>query len=155
MRSRSGEVRPRRRRRRHRHEFSGALHGLFRVRSFTQDDAHVFMTKEQIEDEVVRVIELYDKFYSLFGLEYHIELSTKPEKAIGDDEIWERATQALEKAMKKLKLKWQVKEGEGAFYGPKIEFNVKDAIGRNWQLGTCQIDFNLPERFDLTVRIFC
>jgi threonyl-tRNA synthetase len=133
----------------HRHEFSGALHGLFRVRSFTQDDAHVFMTKEQIEDEVVRVIELYDKFYSLFGLEYHIELSTKPEKAIGDDEIWEISEKALANAADRSGKGYKLNPGDGAFYGPKLDFKLKDAIGRIWQCGTIQLDMNLPERFEL------
>ncbi|MDN5303540.1 MAG: threonyl-tRNA synthetase [Fusobacteriaceae bacterium] len=134
----------------HRHEFSGALHGLFRVRAFTQDDAHVFMTKEQIEDEVVNVISLYDKFYSLFGLEYHIELSTKPEKAIGSDEIWEISEKALANAVTKAGKDYKLNPGDGAFYGPKLDFKLKDAIGRIWQCGTIQLDMNLPERFDMS-----
>lgn len=134
----------------HRHEFSGALHGLMRVRSFTQDDAHIFMTPEQIEDEIIGVIELIDKFYSgLFGFEYHIELSTKPEKAIGSADIWEKAESALEGAMKRLGKEYKVNPGDGAFYGPKLDFKIKDAIGRTWQCGTIQLDFNLPERFDI------
>ncbi len=134
----------------HRHEFSGALHGLMRVRSFTQDDAHIFMTPEQIEDEIIGVIELIDKFYSgLFGFEYHIELSTKPEKAIGSDDIWEKAESALEGAMKRLGKEYKINPGDGAFYGPKLDFKIKDAIGRTWQCGTIQLDFNLPERFDI------
>nr|WP_134113455.1 threonine--tRNA ligase [Hypnocyclicus thermotrophus] len=134
----------------HRHEFSGALHGLFRVRAFTQDDAHVFMTKEQIEDEVVNVISLYDKFYTLFGLEYHIELSTKPEKAIGSDEIWEVSEKALANAVTKAGKDYKLNPGDGAFYGPKLDFKLKDAIGRIWQCGTIQLDMNLPERFDMS-----
>ncbi|MBZ4682740.1 MAG: threonyl-tRNA synthetase [Fusobacteriales bacterium] len=134
----------------HRHEFSGALHGLFRVRAFTQDDAHVFMTKEQIEDEVVNVISLYDKFYSLFGLEYHIELSTKPEKAIGSDEIWDISEKALANAVTKAGKDYKLNPGDGAFYGPKLDFKLKDAIGRIWQCGTIQLDMNLPERFDMS-----
>ncbi|MFH0776939.1 MAG: threonine--tRNA ligase [Patescibacteria group bacterium] len=135
----------------HRLELSGVLHGLLRVRQFMQDDAHVFCTPEQLEDEIVKIIEYTTDVYKHFGFEnYELFLATRPpKKAIGADEVWEKSTKALENAMQKLGLKWGVKEGEGAFYGPKIEFNVKDAIGRNWQLGTCQIDFNLPERFDL------
>lgn len=135
----------------HRHESSGALHGLMRVRNFTQDDAHIFMTPEQIEDEIVGVINLIDKFYSkLFKFEYHIELSTKPENSIGSDEIWEKATTALENAMKRKGMDYKVNEGDGAFYGPKLDFKIRDCIGRTWQCGTIQLDFNLPERFDLT-----
>lgn len=135
----------------HRHESSGALHGLMRVRNFTQDDAHIFMTPEQIEDEIVGVIDLIDKFYSkLFKFEYHIELSTKPENSIGSDEIWEKATTALENAMKRKGMDYKVNEGDGAFYGPKLDFKIRDCIGRTWQCGTIQLDFNLPERFDLT-----
>ena len=135
----------------HRLELSGVLHGLLRVREFRQDDAHIFCTPEQLEAEIIAIIKYTTDVYKHFGFDdYELFIATKPEKkAIGDAEVWDKATKALESAMKKLKLKWQVKEGEGAFYGPKIEFNVKDAIGRNWQLGTCQIDFNLPERFDL------
>ncbi len=135
----------------HRHESSGALHGLMRVRNFTQDDAHIFMTPEQIEDEIVGVIDLIDKFYSkLFKFEYHVELSTKPENSIGSDEIWEKATTALENAMKRKGMDYKVNEGDGAFYGPKLDFKIRDCIGRTWQCGTIQLDFNLPERFDLT-----
>jgi len=134
----------------HRHEFSGALHGLFRVRNFTQDDAHIFMTPDQIEDEIIGVINLIDKFYNkLFGFEYHIELSTKPEKAIGSDEIWDKAETALENAMKKIGLDYKLNPGDGAFYGPKLDFKIKDCLGREWQCGTIQLDFNLPERFDM------
>lgn len=134
----------------HRHEFSGALHGLFRVRNFTQDDAHIFCTPEQIESEVVGVIALIDKFYSgIFGFEYEVMLSTKPEKAIGSDDIWNTAEKALAGAMDKLGKKYTVNPGDGAFYGPKLDFKIKDAIGRMWQCGTVQLDFNLPERFDI------
>lgn len=135
----------------HRLELSGVLHGLLRVREFRQDDAHVFCTPDQMEAEIIKVITYTLDVYKTFGFDdYELFIATKPEhKAIGDDATWQKATKALENAMKKLKLKWEVKEGEGAFYGPKIEFNVKDALKRNWQLGTCQIDFNLPERFDL------
>ena len=135
----------------HRHEFSGALHGLMRVRSFTQDDSHIFMTPDQVQDEIIGVINLIDKFYSkLFGFEYEIELSTKPEKAIGSQEIWDMAESALAGALDKLGRKYKINPGDGAFYGPKLDFKIKDAIGRMWQCGTIQLDFNLPERFDVT-----
>ena len=135
----------------HRHEFSGALHGLFRVRNFTQDDAHIFMTPNQIEDEIIGVMDLIDHFYKdIFGFEYHIELSTKPEKAIGSDEIWEMAENALISALNKKEINYVLNPGDGAFYGPKLDFKIRDAIGREWQCGTIQLDFNLPERFDLT-----
>ena len=135
----------------HRHEFSGALHGLMRVRNFTQDDAHIFMTPEQIEDEIIGVVNLIDKFYrGLFGFEYAIELSTKPEKAIGSQEIWDKAESALEGALKRLGRDYKLNPGDGAFYGPKLDFKIKDAIGRTWQCGTIQLDFNLPERFDIS-----
>jgi threonyl-tRNA synthetase len=135
----------------HRHEFSGALHGLFRVRTFTQDDAHIFMREDQIEQEVVGVINLIDKFYKgLFGFDYHIELSTKPEKAIGSQEIWDKAESALAGALRSLGREFKLNPGDGAFYGPKLDFKIKDAIGRVWQCGTVQLDLNLPERFDLT-----
>ena len=134
----------------HRHEFSGALHGLMRVRCFTQDDAHIFMTPEQIESEIIGVVNLIDKFYSrLFGFEYTIELSTKPDKAIGSDEIWEKAESALASALDKIGKPYKLNPGDGAFYGPKLDFKIKDAIGRTWQCGTIQLDFNLPERFDM------
>lgn len=133
----------------HRHEFSGALHGLFRVRAFTQDDAHVFMTPEQIQEEVIRIIDLYDKFYTLFGLSYHIELSTRPENSIGSPEIWELSEKALADAITASGRTYKLNEGDGAFYGPKLDFKLKDAIGRIWQCGTIQLDMNLPERFDL------
>ena len=135
----------------HRHEFSGALHGLMRVRAFTQDDAHIFMTPEQIESEIIGVTELIDKFYKgIFGFDYSIELSTKPEKAIGSQEIWDRAEAALEGALKKMGRDYKINPGDGAFYGPKLDFKIKDAIGRTWQCGTIQLDFNLPERFDIS-----
>lgn len=134
----------------HRHEFSGALHGLMRVRAFTQDDAHIFMTPEQIEDEIIGVVELIDKFYKkIFGFNYAIELSTRPEKAIGSKEIWDRAEAGLEGALKRMNREYKVNPGDGAFYGPKLDFKIKDAIGRTWQCGTIQLDFNLPERFDI------
>lgn len=134
----------------HRHEFSGALHGLFRVRAFTQDDAHVYMTPNQIQDEVIRVIDLYDKFYSLFGLSYHIELSTRPENSIGSPEIWELSEKALADAITASGRTYKLNPGDGAFYGPKLDFKLRDAIGRIWQCGTIQLDMNLPERFDIT-----
>ncbi len=134
----------------HRHEASGVLHGLFRVRKFTQDDAHIFCTPEQIEQEIIGVIDLTYQMYNAFGFEeINIELSTKPEKHIGSDEIWEIATSALKNAMKHKNIDFQVNEGDGAFYGPKIDFHIKDCLGRSWQLGTIQLDFSMPERFDL------
>jgi threonyl-tRNA synthetase len=133
----------------HRHELSGVLHGLMRVRSFTQDDAHLFMTPEQVEDEILGVIELVDYFYKIFGFEYHVELSTRPENSMGTDEEWELATNALVSALKRANLPYKVNEGEGAFYGPKIDFHLKDSIGRTWQCGTIQLDFQMPERFEL------
>ncbi len=134
----------------HRHELSGALHGLMRVRCFTQDDAHIFMLPGQIKDEIIGVINLIDKFYSIFGFEYHVELSTKPEKAMGSDEIWEMATNALREALEAKGMPYKVNEGDGAFYGPKIDFHLKDCLGRTWQCGTIQLDFLMPEKFDLT-----
>lgn len=134
----------------HRHEFSGALHGLMRVRAFTQDDAHVFCTKEQIEEQIIEIIDLYDKFYTLFGFEYSVELSTKPEKAIGSDEIWAMAEANLESALNKKGIPFKLNPGDGAFYGPKIDFKMKDSIGRIWQCGTIQLDFNLPPRFEMS-----
>ncbi len=135
----------------HRHEYSGALHGLFRVRNFTQDDAHLFITEEQIEEEIIGVMDLIDHFYKdIFGFEYHIELSTKPEKAIGSDEIWAIAEKALENALNHKGVDYKLNPGDGAFYGPKLDFHIKDAIGRTWQCGTIQLDFNLPDRFDMT-----
>ncbi|MGI6225797.1 MAG: threonine--tRNA ligase [Peptococcales bacterium] len=133
----------------HRHELSGALHGLMRVRAFTQDDAHIYMLPSQIIQEIKGVIDLTDKIYKLFGFEYHIELSTKPEKAMGSDEMWEKATNALELALKEKGMKYFVNEGDGAFYGPKIDFHLKDSLGRTWQCGTIQLDFQFPEKFNL------
>lgn len=134
----------------HRHELSGALHGLMRVRAFTQDDAHIYMLPSQINQEIKGVIELTDKIYKLFGFEYHVELSTKPEKAMGSDELWEMATNALEVALKEKGMKYIVNEGDGAFYGPKIDFHLKDSLGRTWQCGTIQLDFQMPEKFELS-----
>lgn len=133
----------------HRHELSGALHGLMRVRSFTQDDAHIFMLPEQIQAEIEGVIDLINDVYSAFGFNYHMELSTKPENAMGSDEIWELATNSLRNALEARGLAYKVNEGDGAFYGPKIDFHLEDAIGRTWQCGTIQLDFLMPERFDL------
>ncbi|MFZ5754282.1 MAG: threonine--tRNA ligase [Bacillota bacterium] len=134
----------------HRHELSGALHGLMRVRSFTQDDAHIFMLPSQITSEVKGVIDLVDTIYRLFGFQYHVELSTKPEKAMGSDEMWEIATHALEQALKEKGMSYKINPGDGAFYGPKIDFHLRDSIGRTWQCGTIQLDFQLPEKFALT-----
>lgn len=134
----------------HRHELSGALHGLMRVRCFTQDDAHIFMTPEQIEDEIEGVVRLIDKFYKVFGFKYNLELSTRPENSMGTDEQWETATNALKNALEKLGKAYEINEGDGAFYGPKIDFHLEDSIGRTWQCGTIQLDFQMPERFDLT-----
>jgi threonyl-tRNA synthetase len=134
----------------HRHEASGVMHGLFRVRQFTQDDAHIFCTPEQIESEIVGVIELTTQIYKAFGFEdFHIELSTKPEKHIGSDEIWETATNALKEALKRKGIEYKLNEGEGAFYGPKIDFHIRDCLKRSWQLGTIQLDFSMPQRFGL------
>jgi len=133
----------------HRHELSGTLHGLMRVRCFTQDDAHIFMTPDQIKDEVIGVIRLIDDFYKTFGFKYHVELSTRPEKSIGPDELWEKSTAALREALEDQGIAYKVNEGDGAFYGPKIDFHLEDSIGRTWQCGTIQLDMNLPERFDL------
>ena len=132
----------------HRHEKSGELHGLMRVRCFSQDDAHIFMTPEQITDEIKGVVSLIDKVYSLFGFRYHVELSTKPENSIGSDEDWELATNGLKTALDELKLDYVINEGDGAFYGPKIDFHLEDSIGRTWQCGTIQLDFQLPLRFN-------
>ncbi|HEX2924761.1 MAG TPA: threonine--tRNA ligase [Ruminiclostridium sp.] len=134
----------------HRHELSGALHGLMRVRCFTQDDAHIFMTPEQITDEIVGVINLIDEFYKVFGFKYNVELSTRPENSIGSDEMWELSTAGLKKALDLKGIKYSINEGDGAFYGPKIDFHLEDSIGRTWQCGTIQLDMNLPERFDLS-----
>ncbi|MEM4310965.1 MAG: threonine--tRNA ligase [Nitrososphaerales archaeon] len=134
----------------HRQELSGVLSGLFRVRAFTQDDAHIFVAEEQLEDEVLKVIKLVDKFYRLFGFEYSVELSTKPEKALGSDKVWEKATKHLINALNKANLKYRIKEKEGAFYGPKLDFHIKDSLGRSWQCATIQVDFVMPERFNLS-----
>ncbi|KAB3529882.1 threonine--tRNA ligase [Alkaliphilus serpentinus] len=133
----------------HRHELSGVLHGLMRVRCFTQDDAHLFMLPEQIKDEIIGVINFIDYMYKLFGFKYHIELSTKPEKAMGTDEEWDLATNALKEAMESKGLPYKINEGDGAFYGPKLDFQLEDCIGRTWQCGTIQLDFQMPQRFDL------
>lgn len=134
----------------HRHELSGALHGLMRVRCFTQDDAHIFMTPEQIESEIIGVVKLIDRFYKVFGFKYSVELSTRPQDFMGSIEQWDKATEALKSALNKLKQPFTVNEGDGAFYGPKIDFHLEDCIGRTWQCGTIQLDFQMPERFDLT-----
>ena len=134
----------------HRHELSGTLHGLMRVRCFTQDDAHIFMTPEQIKDEVQGVIKLVDYIYSTFGFKYSVELATRPENSMGTEEQWETATNALREAMESLGMDYKVNEGDGAFYGPKIDFHLEDSLGRTWQCGTIQLDFQMPERFDLT-----
>ncbi len=134
----------------HRHEKSGELNGLFRVRCFTQDDAHIFCLPSQIEEEISNVIKLIDEVYSIFGFEYEIELSTRPEDSMGSDEQWEMAEGALKKVLKDLNMKYELNEGDGAFYGPKIDFHIKDCLGRSWQCGTIQLDFQMPERFDLT-----
>ena len=133
----------------HRHELSGALHGLMQVRCFTQDDAHIFMTPDQIKDEIKGVVKLIDEVYSLFGFEYHIELSTMPEDHMGSEEDWQRATDGLRSAIEELGREYTVNEGDGAFYGPKLDFHLVDAIGRTWQCGTIQLDMQLPERFEL------
>ncbi|MBU1019351.1 threonine--tRNA ligase [Patescibacteria group bacterium] len=133
----------------HRHEKSGVLHGLFRVRSFTQDDAHIFCREDQVKEELKKVMELTEKLYEPFGFKYHVELSTRPEKAIGSDEVWETSEAILKEIIEESGLEYQVNEGDGAFYGPKIDYHIKDCIGRTWQCGTIQLDFSMPERFDL------
>lgn len=134
----------------HRHELSGVLHGLMRVRCFTQDDAHIFCREDQVKDEILGIIELVEYFYrEVFGFDYHVELSTKPEKAMGDEAIWELATAALKEALEAHGLPYKVNEGDGAFYGPKIDFHLRDCLGRTWQCGTIQLDFLMPEKFDL------
>ena len=133
----------------HRHELKGALHGLFRVRCFTQDDAHIFMRREQITDEIVGVVHLINEVYSKFGFEYFVELSTRPENSMGSDEDWEAATNGLKTALEKLNLPYIVNEGDGAFYGPKIDFHLRDSLGRTWQCGTIQLDFQMPLNFNL------
>jgi threonyl-tRNA synthetase len=135
----------------HRHELSGVLHGLFRVRSFTQDDAHIFATPDQLEDAVTEAIELIRDVYEVFGFQdYHMELSTRPEKSIGSDEMWDTATSALRNSLEKLNIAFKLNPGDGAFYGPKIDFHVRDSLKRSWQCGTIQVDFSMPERFDIS-----
>ena len=134
----------------HRHELSGALHGLMRVRAFTQDDAHIFMLPEQIKDQIKGVVDLIDRVYKTFGFEYHLELSTRPENSIGSDEEWEAAENGLREALEELNLPYILNEGDGAFYGPKIDFHLRDCLGRTWQCGTIQLDMQLPQRFDIT-----
>jgi threonyl-tRNA synthetase len=134
----------------HRHELSGVLSGLFRVRVFTQDDAHIFMTEEQIKDEIIGVINLVDRFYKVFGFDYHVELSTMPLNAMGTKEMWDSAEKGLEDALKSKKMPYKINPGDGAFYGPKIDFHIKDCIGRTWQCATIQLDFAMPDKFDLT-----
>ena len=134
----------------HRHELSGVLNGLFRVRKITQDDAHIYCTEEQVEQEIIGVIDLVDKFYKVFGFTYHAELSTKPAKAIGSKQVWDKAEAALEKALKKKKMDFKINKGDGAFYGPKIDFHLRDSLGRTWQCATIQLDFSMPEKFDLS-----
>jgi threonyl-tRNA synthetase len=133
----------------HRHELSGALHGLFRVRCFTQDDAHIFMTREQMKDEIQGVVRLFDEVYSLFGLPYKIELSTMPEDHLGELEVWQFAEETLKNAIVEMGKDYEINEGDGAFYGPKLDFHLEDSLGRTWQCGTVQLDFQMPERFDL------
>jgi threonyl-tRNA synthetase len=134
----------------HRHEASGVIHGLFRVRQFTQDDAHIFCTPDQIEAEIIGVIELTFEIYRAFGFEdFHVELSTKPENHIGSDEIWDIATNALKEALRHKNINYKINEGDGAFYGPKIDFHIQDCLKRSWQLGTIQLDFSMPQRFEL------
>ncbi|EEG76453.1 threonine--tRNA ligase [Dethiobacter alkaliphilus] len=133
----------------HRHELSGTLHGMMRVRAFTQDDAHIFMLPSQIKEEVAKVIELTDRVYNVFGFDYHVELSTKPEKAMGSDEMWDVATNALREVLEERGMQFVINEGDGAFYGPKIDFHLQDSIGRTWQCGTIQLDFQMPEKFDI------
>ena len=134
----------------HRHELSGALHGLMRVRAFTQDDAHIFMLPEQIKDEIKGVVKLIDSVYKTFGFEYHLELSTRPEDSMGTDEEWETAENGLREALEELGLAYEINEGDGAFYGPKIDFHLRDCLGRTWQCGTIQLDMQLPQRFDIS-----
>lgn len=134
----------------HRHELSGALHGLMRVRAFTQDDAHLYVLPSQVTDEIIGIIDLANYIYDVFGFKYHVELSTRPENSMGTQEQWEMATNGLKSALEKLNMDYKINEGDGAFYGPKIDFHLEDAIGRSWQCGTIQLDFQMPERFDLT-----
>ena len=134
----------------HRQELSGVLGGLFRVIQFTQDDAHIYCSEDQLEEEISNILTLMNSIYNAFKFEYHIDLSTRPEKRIGSDKMWNRAESALENVLKKRKIKFKVNKGDGAFYGPKIDFHIKDSLGRTWQCGTIQVDFSMPERFDLT-----
>ena len=134
----------------HRHELHGALHGLFRVRNFTQDDAHIFMTREQMKPEVIETLQMFKDLYAPFGIKYHVELSTRPENSMGADELWELATDALREAIEQAGIPYKVNEGDGAFYGPKLDFHIQDSLGRTWQCGTIQMDMQLPERFDVT-----
>ena len=134
----------------HRQELSGVLGGLFRVIQFIQDDAHIYCTEEQLEEEIIKVIELTDKIYKPFNFKYDLELSTRPQKRIGTDKMWDKAEKALENVLKKKKLKFKINKGDGAFYGPKIDFHITDSLKRKWQCGTIQVDFSMPERFDLT-----
>jgi threonyl-tRNA synthetase len=133
----------------HRHELSGVLNGLFRVRKFTQDDAHIYCTEEQIEQEIFGVLNLVDRFYKVFGFSYDAELSTRPADRAGSEEMWDKAENALKKALEKRKMKYVVDEGEGVFYGPKIDIKIRDSLGRKWQCATIQLDFSMPEKFDL------
>ncbi len=133
----------------HRHELHGALHGLFRVRCFTQDDAHIFMTPEQMEKEVISTLHMYQDLYGVFGLQYHVELSTRPENSMGSDELWDISTNALRRAIEDAGVPYVINEGDGAFYGPKLDFHIEDSLGRTWQCGTIQMDMQLPERFDV------
>ncbi len=134
----------------HRHELSGALHGLMRVRTFTQDDSHIFMLPEQVNDEIIGVAKFCDEVYKMFGFEYHVELSTRPEDSMGTDEEWEMAENALRNAIEETGVPFVINEGDGAFYGPKLDFHLKDSLGRTWQCGTIQLDLQLPQRFDIT-----
>lgn len=134
----------------HRHEKSGQLNGLLRVRAFTQDDAHIFCLKDQVESEIVSLMKLIDEIYKIFGFEYKVELSTRPENSMGKEEDWDLATNALKHALEIQNVDYVINEGDGAFYGPKIDFHLKDCIGRTWQCGTIQLDFQMPEKFDLT-----
>ncbi|MBS3051290.1 MAG: threonine--tRNA ligase [Candidatus Aenigmarchaeota archaeon] len=133
----------------HRNELSGVLSGMFRLRYFTQDDAHIFVTEDQIEDEVMRVVDVIDHFYKTFGFEYHVELSTRPDDFMGSKNVWDKAEKALEEALKKRGMSYKINPGDGAFYGPKIDFHLKDSLGRTWQCATVQVDFQMPERFDI------
>ncbi|MNI29848.1 Threonine--tRNA ligase 2 [compost metagenome] len=134
----------------HRHEFSGALNGMMRVRTFCQDDAHLFVLPEQIEEEISRIIALIDYVYKVLGFEYKVELSTRPEDSMGSEELWNQAEQALQSVLDNLGIDYFINEGDGAFYGPKIDFHIFDALKRSWQCGTIQLDFQMPEKFDLT-----